>query len=136
MAKSNLSAFLNPQKQEDLHVVVSDRFKDEDGNPIEFIVTAITAQENEAILAKCRKTVNGKLTDKTDNALYQKKLVTRCTVYPDFNDAAFCKELGVVSPYEAASKMLMLGEYQQLVKAILKVNHIKTSEEIEEEAKN
>ena len=53
---SKLKAFLQPSVAgTTLAVIVSDRFKDEEGKPQPFVIQAISQEENEALAEQCRK---------------------------------------------------------------------------------
>ena len=55
---SKLRAFLQPSiAGRTKEVFISDRFKDEDGKPVPFVVKAIDQKENEALAQLCRNTV-------------------------------------------------------------------------------
>ena len=129
---SKLKAFLQKSpvgKTEE--VFISDRFQDDDGSKVPFVVKMISQELNEEIVKSCTR--KGKL----NNTLYAKKMVVECTVEPNFKDSEVCKFYGVVDPLDVPAQMLSIGEYADLQKAILLINDlVKQEEEDLEEAKN
>ena len=99
-------------------IFISERFQDDDGKQVPFIVKAITQDENEAIANRCR--VDGNL----DNVKYTRNMIVECTVEPNFKDAELCQFFGVVAPTDVPSQMLTIGEYAELSRAVLDVNDL------------
>lgn len=139
---SKLQSFLNPTKAvADLveERVISDRFIDEDGDPIPFKVRAISQELNAALIQACthsKKGRSGQMVESLNRNQYQNRLVVECCVEPDFKLTELCQNFNVIDPYLVPSKMLTTGEYNKLVQFILEVNQFKDGEEIEEDAKN
>ena len=136
---SALKAFLQPPVTGvTKEVIVSDRFKDEGGKPVPFVIKAITQKENEKLARMSRKTsnVNGKPVEGLDNLLYTKRLVLACVQAPDFSDQEMCKYYGTEDPLDVPSQMLSVGEYSRLSSAILELNDMVDPKEKMEEAKN
>lgn len=135
---SALQAFLKPTTMHlEQETIISERFVDENGNPVPFKIKAITQEENEALLKKARrqKKVNGQIQETHDNVAYSRSLVLAATVSPDFSNAELCNAYGVVDPNLLPGKMLFTGEYAALVQAIQELSGFK-DEDIEREAKN
>lgn len=134
---SNLSAFLHPVPVEEQEVVISNRFKNEDGTVAKFRIRAITQEENDALVKKCTVYTkrNGQNERSFDATKFARAMVVAATVYPDFTDTDLCAAYGVVDPTMVAPKMLLAGEYQKLADAIASLSGI-SGNEIEEEAKN
>jgi hypothetical protein len=132
-----LKAFLRPTVEETKVVMVSKRFKDDDGKLAPFVVKSISQAQNEKIIKSCtrRVKVRGEWVEELDKIAYQRKLTLACTVYPDFSDSELCSAYGVVDPAEVPSQMLRVGEFNKLVNAILDINQF-DDDEIEDEAKN
>ena len=89
----NLTAFLaqNAKQVENVKLVVSDRFTDEDGKPLEWEVRCISSREDETLRRDCQYRVQvpgkrGSFRQEFDNVLYLAKLAAACTVYPNLND--------------------------------------------------
>jgi len=136
---SALKAFLQPSVEGiTKEVIISERFKDEDGNPVPFVIKAISQKENEKLARMCRKTakVDGIPVEKTDSILYTRRLILACVQEPDFSDQEMCKYYGTEDPLEVPSQMLSVGEYNRLSNAILELNDMKSMGEKIEEAKN
>lgn len=137
---SALKAFLQPSVAgKTKEVIVSDRFKDDDGKPVPFVIKAISQKENEGLSQMSRETaiVDGVAVEKLDNVLYTKRLVNACVQEPDFSDQEICKYYGTVNPLDVPSQMLSIGEYNRLSEAILELNGLKDPRKKKlEEAKN
>lgn len=134
---SKLSAFLNPVvSNEEKEVVISKRFVDEKGNPIPFRIRAITQAENDQIIKASKRSVkvNGVMQEKLDTTEMGRRLVVEGTVYPDFRDSELCNGYGTMNPYEVPGKMLLAGEYSNLLAEINKLSGFDV--DVEEEAKN
>ncbi|WP_405761566.1 phage tail assembly chaperone [Anaerovibrio slackiae] len=142
MAKS-LSAFMaqNAKKVENRKIVASTRFIGEDGKPMEWEICCITAGENQKLRKSCMRSVpvqgkRGQYTQEFDNAGYQAKLVTKCTVFPDLNDAELQESYGVMGAEQLISVMLTLGEFDEYLSAILDLNGFADMNDLVDEAKN
>ena len=77
----NLTAFLaqNAKQVENVKLVVSDRFTDEDGKPLEWEVRCISSREDETLRRDCQYRVQmpgkrGSFRQEFDNVLYLAKL--------------------------------------------------------------
>ena len=73
-------------------MVVSDRFVDENGKPIEWEVRCISSEENEVLQRDCIRQVpipgkRNQYRQTVDTVLYGRKLAAACTVFPNLNDA-------------------------------------------------
>ena len=122
-------------------IIISDRFKDKDGNPVPFVIKTLTQEENEKLRKRASKPVkkNGVvISETTDSDLYGKLLILESVVEPNLRDAELGKFYGTLSPEEVAGKMLTAGEYGKLASAISEFNGFTDSEVeiLEEEAKN
>ena len=134
---SKLSAFLNPvTSDEEKEIVISKRFVDEKGDPIPFKIRAITQAENDQIIKASKRSVkvNGVMQEKLDTTEMSRRLVVEGTVYPDFRDSELCNGYGTMNPYEVPGKMLLAGEYSNLLAEINKLSGFDV--DVEEEAKN
>ena len=75
--------------------------------------------------------------DKLDTDKYGKELVLASVKTPNVRDSELCKFYATMDPLEVPSKMLRVGEYSKLVKAINDLNGLNDNLEVlEEEAKN
>lgn len=136
-----LKAFLNPVEIEDTkQVIISKRFRGEDGKPVPFEIRAISQEENQRLSKKNTraKMVNGQKVDVFNTEAYTNALVVACTVQPDFADAEMCKAYGCIDPENVPAKMLRAGEYAALVQEIMTFNGFDADSKLreEEEAKN
>ena len=124
---SNLNAFLHPvQGDETREVVISTRFRGEDGRPVPFRIRALTQEENARISRQSMRLVRGgKRGEKElDSEAYTNRIIV----------AATCKAYGTMDPVEVPGKMLYAGEYKQLMDAIMALSHF--DDDLEDEAKN
>ena len=138
---SRLSAFLHPvQTAVEKEVLISTRFRDENGEPVPFRIRAITQEQNDALTAKCRRvqTVGGRRQEYLDTAQLNRELVVAATVEPDFTSTEVCGAYGTKIPTQVPGRMLLAGEYDALLKAILELSGFDTGTAAaeEEEAKN
>lgn len=132
----DLTAFLHPAAAEDQEVVVSSRFRREDGSPAPFLIRAITQAENEELIrlsTRCRK-ANGQTSEELDHVMYSRRVVAAATVWPDFRKEELCKAYGVMDPLEVPGRMLLTGEYAKLSSAIMELSGL--TDDLEEAAKN
>lgn len=143
MAKS-LSAFLaqNAKQIENKNIIASKRFTDENGEPMKWEITCITAGENQQLRKSCTKNIpvpggkRGQFTQSFDTAAYQAKLAAKCTVFPDLNDAELQESYGVMGAEQLVAAMLNSGEYDEYISAILDHNGFADLSEEIDEAKN
>lgn len=136
---SVLKGFLQPSPMEaTTEVIISNRFKGEDGNPLPFKIKKIDQETANALSKKCTKHVkeNGVTVDKLDNAKYSNALIVECCLVPDFRDSEMCDYYKVIDPLSVPGRMLSVGEYGRLSQAIMDFNDFDTPEKIEEETKN
>jgi hypothetical protein len=136
---SKLNAFLNPVVTEETQeIVISNRFRDDDGNPSKVTIKSITQGENQNLLKASTHTVKDSKGqyERFDNEEYKNRLVVACTVVPDFSNSDICKNYGTVDPNHVPGQMFLAGEYARLIKAIMDINGYKELEELREEAKN
>lgn len=137
---NNLHAFLHPiQGDETREVVISPRFRDEDGNPVPFRIRALTQEENDRLTMQSMRLVKGgKRGEKQlDELSYGRRLILAATVEPDFTSAELCSAYGVMDPMELPGKMLLAGEYSKLSKEIMELSGFSANlDDLEEQAKN
>lgn len=139
----DIKAFLQPPVMDETReVVISERFKGADGEPVPFIIRSIDQETNEKLIrqATIRKKMNGQILQELNNDKYAKLLISACVVEPDFRNADLCAYYKTVNPLDVPGRMLSVGEYSKLVKEIQEMNDIVTSDEemdaLEDEAKN
>lgn len=137
----SLNAFLsqNVSKIKGVEYVVSDRFKDEEGNPVPFLLVPITGDRDEKLKEECTKqevTKSGRTNVKFDSVGYGRKMTVVTVKEPNLNSKELQDSYGVMSAEELITKMLLPGEYSGLQKKVQEVNGFKTFDELEEDAKN
>lgn len=137
----SIKAFMQPPiEAETKKVIISERFADEKGKPLPFVIRAISQETNEGLRKQASKPIrkNGvTVGEDLDSIKYGRLLVLSCTVEPDFKDKELCDYYKTMDPAEIPSRMLGAGEYAKLVKEINKLNgFVMDDEALEEEAKN
>lgn len=141
MAQS-LRAFFaqNAEHISNRKLVVSNRFRDENGQPIEWEIRALTAGDRQDIRAAALTI--GTVTKGTavkmhfDSAKSNKMLAAAAVVFPDLKDAALQDSYGVMNDVELIGKMLYEDELNKLIEAVNELAAGTAPEELEEEAKN
>lgn len=138
----DIKAFLQPPVlNETKEVIISKRFKDENGKPIPFVIRVIDQETNDRLIKQAtKKGRGGPSVQGFDDMKYGKLLINACVVTPNFKDSELCAYYKTVDPLEVPGRMLTVGEYNRLVRAIRELNELVTSDEdfdeLDEEAKN
>lgn len=139
----DIKAFLQPPVlNETKEVIISKRFKDEKGKPVPFVIRVIDQDTNSRIAKQATKKtkMNGVIVQELDSDKYGKLLINACVVTPNFKDSQVCDYYKTMDPLDVPGRMLTVGEYNRLVKAIKELNELVTSDEdfddLNEEAKN
>lgn len=142
MAK-NLKAFLkgNAAPIADVEVIVSDRFKDENGDVVPWTVRIIRPGENDDLMKEATSSKfmprSGMYASKVDMNSYLKALAITSTVEPDLNDKDLQDSYGVLSASDLLDEMLTAGEYNEYLKQLQKINGFDVSfDDKVDEAKN
>lgn len=120
-------------------VVISDRFKDAKGKPIEWEIKAITCDENEDLQRTAmvnRKLPNGQIVREMDQIKYTALLLAESVVYPDLNNAALQDSYGVKTPEALLKKMLYPREESLLAQEVMDFSQIENIVDKVNEAKN
>lgn len=136
-----LSAFLaqNVEKIPNKKIVVSKRFKDKKGKPIEWEIQAISSEVNDDLQRRAlvvRKQPNGQTTREQDAIKYTGLLLAESVVYPDLNNAELQDSYNVKTPEALLKKMLYPSEETALAKAVLEWSDIEQFSDLVDEAKN
>lgn len=136
-----LAAFLaeNVEKIPNKKVVVSPRFKDSKGNPIEWEIKAISCTENEDLQRQAmvsRKQPNGQVTRELDSIKYLALLVAESVVFPDLLNAKLQDSYGVKTPTELIKKMLYPREFNSLAEMVTAFSQVDNLADKVDEAKN
>lgn len=114
---------------------VSDRFKDEDGNVIPFVLrmlkpSEIVAIQNSGLVKKAKGY-------EVDSAIIQKNLVVASVEEPDLINAELLASYGVNTPHELLDEMLTGAEYLSLSAKCMSLQGLdKTLDEKVNEVKN
>mgnify|MGYP000980800071 FL=1 len=113
----------NAKSLPDVKVVVSERFTDQDGNPIEWVLHPISTKKVEEITKRNTKTTikNGKKESTVNEENLNAELLEAVVLYPSLNDAELQDSYGVSSANELLSVMLYPGETQVLTNALQEV---------------
>ena len=138
----NLQGFLHPIQEQNKKIVVSKRFLDETGKPIEWEVRVLTAEEECAIRKGCMVNVpivgkKGQYQRELDTNIYTNKIAAACTVYPNLSNAELQNAYGVMGEENLLRRMLTSGEYISYLEKIQDINGFnETLEDLVQEAKN
>lgn len=140
---SNFAAFMaqNVAKIENKKIVVSDRFKDENGKAMKWEIKALTEAENNELQRKAMIQVpvagrRGMFTREVDQIKYTQLLLAASVVYPNLNDAELQNSWGVMTPEDLIGKMLYPNEAAKLAKEVMAYAQIENLSDAVEEAKN
>lgn len=137
---SNLQAFFaqNAKASDIVEFVVSDRFKDENGNPIPWKIRALSEAENAEIRKAATKKIKsgGQFIYQFDPEEYAAKVVAASVVFPDLKNAELQKSYGVIGEVELLQRMLLAGEYTKLMRKVQEINGFEDIQELVDEVKN
>lgn len=113
----------NAKSLPDVKVVVSERFTDENGNPIEWVLHPISTKLVEEITKRNTKTTikNGKKESTVNEENLNAELLEAVVLYPSLNDAELQDSYGVSSANELLGAMLYPGETKVLTDALQEV---------------
>lgn len=137
----NLNSFLNPIKETECNFVVSKRFIDENGNPVEWILKSITDREDAELRKACTRRVpvvgkKGAYMPELDTEAYFTKLMVACIEEPNLNLKELQDGYHVLSAEELLGTMILAGERAELQSKVLEINGFKSDFELLDEAKN
>lgn len=133
-----LQDFLNANPIDGLteEVVISDRFRDKDGNLMKFKIRVMTSGDLGEYRKKAVKVKKGKNFE-VDSQVLTTSIVVNHTIVPDFKDAESIAKLGCLNPEEYLHKVLLPGEIDDLALRIQELSGFnKDFEELVDEAKN
>lgn len=122
-------------------VIVSRRFKDNEGKVIPFVMKAIPTELIEELEEACytpQYEGSKKVGEEFDRARWIARMGIESTIYPNFKDPELLKANGVIDPVEAIKKVLCVGgEYAEFMRAAQRVNgYFDTFEDLVIQAKN
>lgn len=138
---SSLQAFFAQNVQSDIteDFIVSERFKDDKGNPIPWKLRTVSEAENAEIRKSATKRVRVKgqgYTPELDHEDYVAKLIVSSVVFPDLKHAELQKSYNVIGASDLLKKMLISGEYGRLAQKIQGLNGFNDINELVDEIKN
>ena len=141
MAAPNLRAFFaqNAEKIPTRKLVVSDRFKDDEGNPIEWEIRALTAGEQQQIRSQTLNmdaSAESSLKIRYDSAKGNTLTAAKAVVFPDLENAELQDSYGVKRAQDLIGVMLLPGELETLLAAVNEMNGVKSPAKLEADAKN
>lgn len=133
-----LQDFLNAHPVDNLteEVVISDRFKDADGNLLKFKIKAMTNPEFDELRKRSTEIKKNRKIE-FDVSKFNCGVVINHTLEPSFKDAESIKKLGCATPEEYLNKVLLAGEIATLAEHIQRISGFTTEmSELVDEAKN
>ncbi len=129
---SNLNAFLKPAYTEKtIEVVISDRFLDEEGKPVPFILKSMKQEQLQALAKRSthERKVNGRTVQEFDKLEHINRCIIASCVQPCFTDRELCLAYGTEDPLVLPQKMLLVSEYERLARAFAQLNGLETDED-------
>ena len=141
----NLSLFLKGNKKAKTNTFypATKSLCDENGNPLEWEIKALSTRESEDIRTSCTTEVQvvgkkGQYRPQVDTSLYISKLIAASVVFPDLYNKELQDSYGVTKPEELIKEMIdNPTEYNAFAEFVMSYNGLdETMEEKVEEAKN
>lgn len=120
----DLQAFLRPEvlPAREMEVILSERFCDQDGNPVPFKLKGISEDENSRIRRSCqRQNHNGTDAPVFDRENYLRAFTAACVVSPDLKNQSLQQSWGVMGAEALIGVMLTAGEFSKLFAAAREV---------------
>ncbi len=114
----------NKIERENVEYVATESLRDENGNPLKWIIKPLKTVQAEAIREECTidVPVTGKMgmyRPKFNNKKYIAKLITTAVVYPDLNDVELQESYGVMGAEQLIVEILdNPSEYNRLVEFV------------------
>ena len=138
----SLSAFFaaNAAKTETVKYIASNRFRNEDGEPIEWELRPLTSAEDRDIRASCSRRVKtpgrkNVYQNETDSNAYVSRMAAASVVYPNLNNKELQDSYHAMDAVSLLEKMLLAGEFTNLAQKVQEISGF-DPEELVEEAKN
>lgn len=120
-------------------VIISERFKDDDGNPVAFELKALSEKEIEGLRKACTKRIktrNG-YKDETDQNQLVSKMIVESVVFPPLKSEQLQASYQVMGAEDLLQAMLVAGEYANLTLKVQEISGFSQDlEETIEDAKN
>ena len=129
---SKLSAFLKPTPEGKKKEVILERFTDEHGKVVPFVIKSIRAADNDSLVRKNTDRKTGKFNSTT----YSNQLIVACMVEPDLRSTEICDYYGTIDPNDVPGLMFTIGEKQIIQDAILEINDVNSAQDRLDAAKN
>ena len=134
---TDVSLFFREASNEDEELVKfapTNRFKDANGNPIEWTLKKITTQRNREIIEASTSTNQKTGVTKLNEHKYTERLVAECVVDPNLNDATLQDDYNVRSAEDLAPQILKYaGEWGKIVNKLNEINGFKSlAEDVED----
>lgn len=140
---SKFSAFLmeNVERLPNKKIIVSKRFKDENGKPYEWEIRALNSEETEQLQRKALVNVpmpnNPNVMQRViDEVKFKSLLLAYSVVNPDLKSAELQDSYGVKTPEALLKKMLYPYEEARLAREVIGYTQIDDLGELVEQAKN
>lgn len=126
-----LSAFLKPERTENIRFAASARFKAEDGSDELWEIKQINAEQDDRL----RREACG--AGGFDGVKYMAALAAACTVYPNLKSEELQNAYRVMGEEKLLKTMLNPGEYADYCLKVQEINGFERSaDELVDEAKN
>lgn len=129
---SKLSAFLKPTPEGKKKELILERFTDENGKVVPFVIKSIRAADNDSLVRKNTDRKTGKFNSTT----YSNQLIVACMVEPDLRSTEICDYYGTIDPNDVPGLMFTIGEKQIIQDAILEINDVNSAQDRLDAAKN
>lgn len=133
----NISIFFkeNNLKNEVRKIALSDRFKDEEGEIVEFEIQPLnpvefTKLKDNKTQVKVRN--DGTAYPKMDTIEITKELISKCILYPNLNDVELQNSYGVMGALNLATEILTIKEFNTLVDYLWEIHGEKADLKIED----
>lgn len=133
----NLTQFLldNPVDNVEGEVIISERFKDAEGNILKFKIKPMTGGQYSQY-QKISLTMKKKSAE-FDTKKFNELLCINHTINPNFRDSNTLSQAGCATPEQFLNKYLLAGEISELSEQIRKISGFNENlEDLVEEAKN
>ena len=119
----DLQAFLRPDvlPARETEVILSDRFRDADGNPVPFKLKGISEEENSRIRRSCQRQSIGIEQPAFDRENYLRRFTAACVTSPDLKSQTLQQSWGVMGEEALLGVMLTAGEFARLFVAAREV---------------
>ncbi|WP_063564822.1 phage portal protein [Paenibacillus sp. O199] len=139
----NMAFFMKGKAAEvkEEEVIITQRYKDDEGKPIPFIMKALNTTRIDELESECTKPEikkGKKVGEKLDGKRLSLRIAIESTVYPNFRDAELLKSYGLTDPVDLAKAVLSVGgEYMEWMQEANRINGFDESEdELNEDVKN